>query len=102
MDKLVVEEALTVATGEVVIVLAHVLLGREGSSLLLTETVVHPSLLLMETVVHLVLGEVPMEAHRVLPVLLAALQAHLVHQVLRMATTNLHTSTSHFRISALY
>ena len=94
MDKLVVEEALTEATGEVVIVVTHVLLGREESSLLLTEAVVH--------LVPPVLGEVPMEAHRVLPVLLAALLAHLVHQVLRMATTNLRTSTSHFRISALY
>lgn len=97
MDKLVVEEALTEATGEVVIVVTHVLLGREESSLLLTEAVVHLVLLVPP-----VLGEVPMEAHRVLPVLQAALLAHLVHQVLRMATTNLHTSTSHFRISALY
>ena len=102
MDKLVEEEALTVMTEVVVIVLTHDLLDRESPSLLQTEAVIHP---VRDEILGVVLGEVPIEAllaHQVLPVLLAALLAHLIHKALRMAMTNLHASTSHFRISALY
>ena len=99
MDKLVEEEALTVVT-EVVIVLIHDLLDRESRFLLQTETVIH-----QVKVLGAVLGATQIGAHQVLPVLpvlLVALLAHLIHKALRMAMTNLHASTSHFRISALY
>ena len=89
MDKLVEEEALTVVT-EVVIVLIHDLLDRESRFLLQTETVIH-----RVKVLGAVLGAVQIGAHQVLPVL-------PIHKALRMAMTNLHASTSHFRISALY